>query len=68
MENGEDSGGRRKKRWQEGVGSLNFDPEHLEDRKEAEREAQGAEDLNKNCRESESPLSCLIRGFRNKHH
>ena len=32
----------------------------------AEREAQGAQGLNKNCEESMSPSSRLIRGFRYK--
>ena len=43
-------GGRRKLRKRESDGSVDVDREYIENRKEAEREAQGAQDLNKNCR------------------
>ena len=67
--NGGDFGGKRKKRRQERVDSAATDPDNLENSKGAEREAQGTQGLKKNCtsRESVSPLSRLIRGFRNKH-
>ena len=70
MGNGEDLGGMRKKLRQERVGSLVADPDNLENSKEAEGEAQSTQGLNKNCssRESVSPLSRLIRCFRNKYH
>ena len=67
-ENGGDLDGRRKKRRQEVIGSLDVDPEDLENRKEAGREAQGAQGLSKNRREIVSLLSRPIRGFRNKYH
>ena len=53
----------------ESVGSVGADRGYLDDNKEEEREAQGAEGLNKNCttRESMPPLSRLIRDFRNKY-
>ena len=64
VENGGDLGARRKKRRQKSIGSVDFDPEHLEKIKELGREAQGAQSLSKNCRERVvCPLSCLIRGF-----
>ena len=50
------------------IGSVNVDPEDLEDDKQAEKEAQGAQELSKNCRESMSPLSRLIKDFRIKCH
>ena len=50
------------------VGSIGADRGYLENSKEAEREAQGAQGLGENCRESMSPLSRLIRGFRTKYH
>ena len=50
------------------VVSVPVDQVHLENsiRKEAEREAQGAEGLIKKCREGMSPLSRLVDWFRNK--
>ena len=61
-------GGKRNKRRQERVIPVAADPENLE--KEARGEAQVTQSLSKNCtsRESVSPLSRLIRGFRNKYH
>ena len=47
-----ESGGRRNKPSKLRVGSGDVGPEYLENRKEAEREAQGAQGLNENCRES----------------
>ena len=43
---------------------------HTHTHKEAGREAHGTQGLSKNCtsRESVSPLSRLVRGFRNKYH
>ena len=60
----------RKKRRQERFGSVAANPDKLENSKEAGREAQGTQGLSKNCtnRESVSPLSRLIKGFRNKYH
>ena len=49
--NGGDLGGNNKKRRQEGVGLLGADRGHVENIKEAEREAQGAEGLHNDCRE-----------------
>ena len=77
--NGGDLGGKRKTRRQERVGSVAADLliDNLEDikrvtRKEGGREVQGidSQDSSNNCtsRESVSPLSRLIRGFRNKYH
>ena len=45
-------------------------PDNLESNKEAGGGAQGTQGSSKNCtsRESVSPLSRLIRGFRNKYH
>ena len=63
-----DSGGKRKKRRQKRVGSVDVDPD-LEKIKEVMWEAQeGAHGLKNNCRESAFPLSRLLRGFRNKYH
>ena len=69
MRNGGDLGGKRKKRRQERVGSVAANPDNLDNIKEAEGEAQGTQSLGENCasRGSVSPLSRLIRGFRNKH-
>ena len=68
--NGGDTGGNRKKCRKERVGSIAANPDNLESNKEAGREAQGAQDPSKTCtsRESVSPLSRLIKGFRNKYH
>ena len=67
MANGGDLGGKRKKRGQERVGSVTAEPHNLVNSKEAGGRAQGTQDLSKKCtsRESESPLSRLISGFRN---
>ena len=61
---------REKKRRKERVSSVAANPENLENSKEAGGEAQGTQGLSKNSisRESVSPLSRLIRGFRNKYH
>ena len=58
-----------KKPRQESVDSVAAEPDNLENGKEAGREAQGTQDLSKNCtsRESVSSLSRLIRTFRNKY-
>ena len=68
--NGGDLGGKRKKRRQERVGSVAASPDNLESRKEAGRGAQGTQGSSKSCisRETVSPLSRMIRGFRNKYH
>ena len=69
-ENGRDTGGKRKKCRKERVGSVAANPDSLESNKQAGGGAQGTQSLSKNCtsRESVSPLSRLIRGFRNKYH
>ena len=69
-ENGGDTGGERKKCRKERPGSVAANPDNLESNKEAEGGAQGTRGSSKNCtsRESVSPLSRLIRGFRNKYH
>ena len=68
--NGGDTGGKRKKCRKERVGSVAANPDNLESIKEAWGGAQGAQGSSKICtsRESVSPLSRLIRGFRNKYH
>ena len=68
--NGGDTGGKRKKCRKERVGSVAANPDNLESNKEAGRGAQGTQGSSKICtsKESVSPLSCLIRGFRNKCH
>ena len=70
MGNGGDLGGKRKKRRKERVGPVAANPDNLENNKEAGGGAQGTQGLSKNytSRESVSPLSRLIRGFRNKYH
>ena len=52
------------------VGSVAANPDNLGSNKEAGGGAQGAQGSIKICtsRESVSPLSRLIRGFRNKYH
>ena len=54
----------------ERVGSVAANPDNVESNKEAEGGAQGTQGSSNNCtsRESVSPLSRLIRGFRNKYH
>ena len=68
--NGGDTGGKRKKCRKERVGSVDANPDNLESNKEAGGRAQGTQGSSKNCtsRKSVSPLSRLIRGFRNKYH
>ena len=68
--NGGDSGGKRKKCRKERVGSVAANPDNLESKKETGGGAQGTQGSNKSCtrRESVSPLSRLIRVFRNKYH
>ena len=67
--NGE-TGGKRKKCRKERVGSVAANSDNLGINKEAGGGAQGAQGSSKICtsRESVSPLSRLIRGFRNKYH
>ena len=53
------------------VGPFAANPDNLGNNKEAGGGAQGIQGVSKNCttsRKSVSPLSRLIRGFRNKHH
>ena len=66
---GGDLGGKRKKCRREGVGPVAANPDNLESNKEAGGGAQGTQGSSKNCasRESVSPLSRLIRAFRNKY-
>ena len=68
--NGGDLGGKGGKHRQGRSGLVAANLDNLENSKEAGREAPGTHDLSKNCtrRESVSPLSRLIRGFRNKYH
>ena len=62
-------GGKRKRCRKERVGPVAANSDNLESNKEAEGRAQGTLGSSKNCtsRESVSPLSRLIRGFRNKY-
>ena len=66
----EDLGGKRKKCRKERVGLVAANSDNLRSNKEAGGGAQGAQGSSKICtsRESVSPLSRLIRGFRNKYH
>ena len=68
--NGGDMGGKRKKCRKERAGSVAANSDKLGSYKEAGGGAQGAQGSSKICtsRESVSPLSRLIRGFRNKYH
>ena len=68
--NGGDTRGQRKKCRKERVGSVAANPDNLESNREAGGGAQGTQGSSRNCtsRESVSPLSRLIRGFRNKHY
>ena len=68
--NGGDLGGKREKCRKERAGPVAANPDNLESNKGAEGGAQGTQSSSKNCtsRESASPLSRLIRGFRNKYH
>ena len=63
-------GGKRKKCRKERAGSVAANPDNLGSNKEAGGGTQGAQGSSKICtsRESVSPLSHLIRGFRNKYH
>ena len=63
-----DMGGKRKKCRKEKVGSVAANPDNLGSNKEAGGGAQGAQGQVRFCtsRESVSPLSRLIRDFRNK--
>ena len=58
--------GKRKKCRKERVGSVAANPDNLESNKEAGGGSQGTQGSSKYCtsRESVSPLSRLIRGFR----
>ena len=68
--NGGDMGGKRKICRKERVGSVAANPDNLGGNKEPGGGAQGAQGSSKICtsRESVSPMSRLIRGFRNKYH
>ena len=68
--NGGDMGGKRKKCRKERAGSVAANSDNLGSYKEAGGGAQGAQGSSKICtsRESVSPLTRLIRGFRNKYH
>ena len=65
-----DLGGNRKKRRKERVGPVAANLDNLESNKEAGGGAQRTQGLSKSCtsKESVSPLSRLIRGFRYKYH
>ena len=68
--NGGDLVGKRKKCRKERVGPVAAHPDNLKSYKEIRGGAQGTQGSSKNCtsRESVSPLSRLIRDFRNKYH
>ena len=68
--NGGDLGGKRKTCRKERVGPVAANSYNLESDKEAEGGTQGTLGSSKSCtsRESVSPLSRLIRGFRKKYH
>ena len=68
--NGGDTGRKRKKCRKERVGSVAANPDYIGSTKEAGGGTQGAQGSSKICtsRESVSPLSRLIRVFRNKYH
>ena len=68
--NGRNTSGKRKKCRNERIGSVAANPDNLESNKEAGGGAQGTQGSSRSwtSRESMSPLSCLIRGFRNKYH
>ena len=68
--NGGDFGGTRKRCRKGSVGPVAANSNIEEINKEAGGGAQGTLSLSKNCtsRESVSPLSRLIRGFRNNYH
>ena len=68
--NGGDMGGKLKKCRKERVGSVAANSDSPGSNKEAGGGAQGAQGSSKiyTSRESVSPLSRLIRGFRNKYH
>ena len=68
--NGGDFGGTRKRCRKGSVGPVAANSNIVEINKEAGGGAEGTLSLKKNCtsRESVSPLSRLIRGFRNKYH
>ena len=68
--NGGDRGGKRKKCRKERAGPVAANPDDLENNKEAGGGAQATQSSSKNCtsRGSVSPLSRLIRSFRNKYH
>ena len=68
--NGGDLSGKRKKCRNERVGPVAANPDNLESNNEAGGGAQGTQGSSKNCTSTVgvSPLSRLIRGFRNKYH
>ena len=68
--NGGDMGGKRKICRKERVGSVAANSDNLGSNKETGGGAQGAQGSSKiyTSRESVSPLSRLIRGFRNKYY
>ena len=68
--NGGDLGGKREKRRKYRVGPVAATPDNLEKNNEAGGGAQGIQGLRKICtsRESVSPLSRLVRGFRYNHY
>ena len=68
--NGGDLGGKIKKCRKERVDSVAANLDNIKSDKEAGGGAQGTQRSSKNCtsRESVSPLSRLLRGFRNKYH
>ena len=67
---GGDMDGKRKTCRKKRVGPVATNPDNLASNKEAGGGAQGTQGLSKYCtsRESVSPSSRLIRGFRNKYH
>ena len=69
-ETGETRVEREKKCRKESVGSVAANPDNLESNEEAGGGAQYTQGSSKSCTSGEcvSPLSRLIRGFRNKYH
>ena len=68
--NGGDLGGKREKCRKKRVGPVTANPVNLESNKEAEGGAQSTQGSSRICtsRESVSPWTRLIRGFRYKYH
>ena len=68
--NGGDLGGKRKTCRKGRVGPVAANPDNLESNRETDGGGQGTQGSSKNytSRDTMSPMSRLIRGFRNKYH